>query len=279
MPPAARRPPPRARGRATPPGAPAARRPSATAAATAHPGSPSWPQSENRQLGGELVDVGDTSPPPRPGRPTARPPARRGCRSARRPRGSGWASRVVVVCRPLASRARTSPVAMISSPSRAFTNEDLPAPDSPTSTNVRPAMRSRTPSMPWSSTTEAVTTSTPGWPSTTSAATASAVVDEVGLGQHDRRHGAGVPRERHEPVDAAGLHRAVEPAHDEHAVDVGGELLGVVVHGRSAGQQRGAGQHRHGRPVGHGHPVADGRGPGRAAGRTAPAGRRRATPG
>ena len=52
------------------------------------------------------------------------------------PEGSGTRRRLLVVCRPRASCSRTAPTARRSSPSRALTNVDFPAPDGPRSAPV-----------------------------------------------------------------------------------------------------------------------------------------------
>ena len=57
------------------------------------------------------------------------------------PCGSGSSTRAVVVCRPRESFARTALVFIFSRPSRVLVSVDLPAPELPTSTTVRPGPR------------------------------------------------------------------------------------------------------------------------------------------
>ena len=170
------------RGRRGPPRAPACDGsrtgpgrgvPSASAARTAQPGSPSWRQSRNRQPSGEVGDVGERG---RRGRPTApATPSERmpGVSMRSAPPGSRTSSRWVVVWRPRESSSRTAPVRWRSLPSSALTSVDLPTPEEPSTTAVRPggrwsSARAATPS-PVSA--EIVRTSTPG--ATASAATRS----------------------------------------------------------------------------------------------------------
>jgi hypothetical protein len=47
------------------------------------------------------------------------------------------------------------------------------------------------------------------------------------LREHENRGGTGVPRDCDAAVDATGLHGTIEPARDEHDVDVRGESLGA----------------------------------------------------
>ena len=56
------------------------------------------------------------------------------------PVGSGISARWVVVWRPRASDSRTSPVFIRSMPSSVLVRVDLPAPELPTSTAVRPGL-------------------------------------------------------------------------------------------------------------------------------------------
>jgi len=82
------------------------------------------------------------------------------------------------------------------------------------------------------------------------------------LAEHDHRHGARIGGEGDAAVEAARLHGPVEPAGDEHDVDVrrerlvSGPRVGVV-----ATQQRLPREHRDGVPAGRleCEPVADGR--------------------
>jgi hypothetical protein len=91
---------------------------------------------------------------------------------------------------------------------------------------------------------------------------------EVGLGQHDHRHGAAVPDQADVALDAAGRDPPVGRHQHQHGVDVGGEGLGPSLGtGRAADDGRPAGQGPHDDSVANEDPVADGDGhPGRDSG-------------
>ena len=80
----------------------------------------------------------------------------------------------------------------------------------------------------------------------------------VRLGQHHHGLGAGIVGDGGAALDAAVLHRAVEPAHEQEAVDVGGELLLSAAVGGAAAQQRATGEDGDHLVVDEGDPVADG---------------------
>lgn len=80
------------------------------------------------------------------------------------------------------------------------------------------------------------------------------------LREHHDRLGAGVPGEDGAALDATRLHRPVEPADEQHRVDVGGDGLLGVGPGGTAAQEGGAGEDGDGPAAGAGEPVADGGG-------------------
>ena len=94
------------------------------------------------------------------------------------PPGRRTSSRLTVVWRPLASPERTSPVSRTSSPTRALTSVDLPAPDSPSRATVRPrpniASTSSRPSRRSGPPMPTIRTGTAGATARTTAATSSA---------------------------------------------------------------------------------------------------------
>ena len=63
------------------------------------------------------------------------------------------------------------------------------------------------------------------------------VVDQVGLGEHEDRVGTSVRRQRLPALDATG-ERTVQPADEEHEVEVGGQQLVVVAARGPAPQER-----------------------------------------
>ena len=88
--------------------------------------------------GGQLLDVGER----RAGAVPDVDPADAGVSIRSAPVGSGINSRTTVVWRPRPSPARTGWVAWRSCPSSTFTSVDLPAPETPSSTEVSPGSSS-----------------------------------------------------------------------------------------------------------------------------------------
>ena len=126
----------------------ASRSPSTIAAATAQPGSPAWPQSENRHVAARAsMSANDRSRPASAShRPSSRIP---GVSRMRPPSGIRWSWRRLVVWRPRASSSRISRTAATSSPASVLTSVDLPTPDDPTNATVAPGrMRARSSSIP-----------------------------------------------------------------------------------------------------------------------------------
>ena len=176
-------------------------------------------------------------------RPSAAPatPSERmpGVSMSSAPAGSRTSSRWVVVWRPRESSSRTAPVRWRSWPSSALTSVDLPTPDEPRTTAVRPGGR-------WSSASAAT-------PSPVRAeigpdldargdglggdAEPGRVVRDVGLVEHDDRGGAAGPRDREVALEAAQVEVAVEAGDDQRDVDVGREdlLVGRAAAGPATG--------------------------------------------
>src|SRR5215207_6127789 len=146
----------------------ASRSPSSTAASTAQPGSVSCAQSRKRQysarssISGKALATAASSATS----PTERRP---GVSSTTPAPGSRTSSRWLVTWRPLPSTGRVVPVAMTASSARTFVRVDLPAPEGPSNTRVRPGARcARTASSPSPVVALAVITSTPGAAAATS---------------------------------------------------------------------------------------------------------------
>ena len=81
--------------------------------------------------------------------------------------------------------------------------------------------------------------------------------DQVGLREHEDGVGPGIPRQRLAPLDATGRQRSIEPADEQHEVDVGGEQLVLVTTGCTSSQQRRARQQGHHLLAIDHEPVAD----------------------
>ena len=197
------------------------RRSGSTASRTAQPGSDSWLQSEKRHVERRARRRRRTSP--RAPRPPPRAGARacRGCR-ARARRREARSARAPSWCAGRARRRRGSPSSPArSSPSSAFTSVDLPTPEEPSRTTVRPGPRYGSSSSRPSPVTELTGwTGTPIATDSISAIAAVGVLGQVELRQHDHRVGAALPREREVPLEPARVQVAVEGHDEEHRVDV-----------------------------------------------------------
>src|SRR5690606_37509613 len=115
---------------------PASSSPRSTAARTAQPGSFACRQSRNRHCAASAsmsAKLSATSSSP-VGFSSRMP----GVSIRQAPDGSAINARWVVVWRPRSSPSRTAPVFILSMPSRVLVSVDLPAPEEPTSTAVRP---------------------------------------------------------------------------------------------------------------------------------------------
>ena len=235
------------------------RRPPRPRRATAQPGSPSCVQSLKRQSRGELLDVGE--------RRRRSPAALSASWSSRRPGvsmtipppGSRISSRWLVVCRPSSSSARVSPVAIRSLPAKRLTSVDLPTPLEPSSTAVTPgAIRARSSSHPSPGLRADDVHGHAGRHRLDLGDVGGAIVDAVGLRQHDLRARAALPDRDEVALDPARLELGAERGDDEGDVDVRDERLharrpaGRVAHDRAAPRQ-----HRVDDAVGEPDPVAD----------------------
>src|ERR1019366_6164045 len=137
------------------------------------------------------------------------------------PAGSSMSSRWLVVWRPRLSDSRTSAVRRRSSPIRRFTSDDLPTPDDPTSASVRPTARyGRSGSMPSGLRVCTATTGAAPARAAASAIRAATSPHRSLLIQHYDRGGAALHAQREVALQAAKVEIAIQPADQEHQVDV-----------------------------------------------------------
>ena len=202
--------------------------PSASAARTAQPGSPSWRQSLKRQVAAMSATSSKavSTPSSAPSTSSARMP---GVSTSSAPPGSSNSSRWVVVCRPRESESRTSAVAWRSSPSRALTSVDLPTPDEPRIAAVVPGSRcARSSSRPWPGPRRDGDRRDARGDRVDRDEPAVDVVGEVGLVEDDDRRDLARPGDREVALDPAQVEVVVEPRDEQGDVDVRGHDLLVV---------------------------------------------------
>ena len=136
---------------------------------------------------------------------------------------------------------------------------DLPAPDSPSRADRLPGDEVVEHVDTHPSRTEVTTTATPGSrPAPRPRRPRGRSNRDRPTGEDHHRLGPGVVGDGGSPLDPAVLHRAVEAAHQEEAVDVGGQLLLTAAVGGPPTEQRSAGEDRDHLVVDESDPVAHG---------------------